>query len=71
MSDNFNNVKDRFLPLPESPSKGLEHEAKIMDFDIIRELGSGSFSNVYLVKHKETQAEYAIKSIDKRNKTNQ
>ena len=67
----FNNVKNRFLPLPESAQKGLEHEAKITDFDIIKELGSGSFGNVYLVHHKVTKAEFAIKAIDKRNKSNQ
>ena len=67
----LNNVKNRFLPIPESAQKGLEREVKITDFDIIKELGSGSFGNVYLVRHKITKAEYAIKAIDKRNKTNQ
>ena len=67
----INNVKNRFLPIPESAQKNLEREVKITDFDIIKELGSGSFGNVYLVKHKVTNAEYAIKAIDKRNKTNQ
>ena len=67
----LNNVKNRFLPIPESAQKGLEREVKITDFDIIKELGSGSFGNVYLVHHKVTKAEYAIKAIDKRNKTNQ
>ena len=71
MSEDLNNVKTRFLPIPESAAKGLEHEAKITDFEILKELGSGSFGNVYLVRHKETKAEYAIKAIDKRNKTNQ
>ena len=71
MESELNSVKNRFLPLPESAAKGLEHEAKITDFEILKELGSGSFGNVYLVKHKQTQAEYAIKAIDKRNKTNQ
>ena len=71
MSDLLNNVKNRFLPIPETAEKGLEHEAKITDFEILKELGSGSFGNVYLVRHKETKAEYAIKAIDKRNKTNQ
>ena len=71
MSAELNSVKSRFLPIPESAAKGLEHEAKITDFEILKELGSGSFGNVYLVKHKKTGAEYAIKAIDKRNKTNQ
>ena len=55
MSDDLNNVKSRFLPMPESAVKGLEHEAKITDFEILKELGSGSFGNVYLVRHKETK----------------
>ena len=67
----LNNVRSRFLPIPESASLGLEPEAKITDFEIIKELGSGSFGSVYLAKHKVTKAEYAIKAIDKRNKTNQ
>ena len=71
MSAELNSVKSRFLPIPESAAKGLEHEAKITDFEILKELGSGSFGNVYLVKHKKTGAEYANKAIDKRNKTNQ
>ena len=66
-----NNVKNRFLPLPETVSKGLEPEPKITDFQIIKELGAGSFGHVYLVTHKGTKAQYAIKAIDKRNKTNQ
>ena len=71
MSEELNNVKNRFLPIPEAALKGLEHEAKITDFDIIKELGSGSFGNVYLVQHKVTKAQYALKAIDKRNKANQ
>ena len=67
----INHVKNRFLPLPESVAKGLEPEPKITDFQIIKELGAGSFGHVYFVKHKVTKAEYAIKAIDKRNKTNQ
>ena len=67
----INNVKNRFLPIPESVAKGLEPEPKITDFKIIKELGAGSFGHVYLVRHKVTNADYAIKAIDKRNKANQ
>ena len=65
-----NNVMKRFLPIPESVSKGLEPEPKITDFNLIRELGSGTFGRVLLVQHKATQAQYAIKAIDKRNQAN-
>ena len=63
--------KNRFFPISENVSKGLEPEPKIMDFDILKEIGSGSFSTVYHVRHKKTKAEYAIKAIDKRKKTNE
>ena len=66
-----NLVKNRFLSIPESVNKGLEPEPKISDFELIRELGTGSFGRVFLVQHKKTKSQYAIKAIDKRNKTNQ
>ena len=66
----LNNVVNRFLPIPESVLKGLEQEPKITDFTLIKELGVGSFGRVLLVQHKKTQAQYAIKAIDKRNTTN-
>ena len=66
----INNVKNRFLPIPESVQRGLEREPKITDFSILKELGSGSFGHVYLVTHKKTKVQYAIKAIDKRDKTN-
>ena len=66
----INEVKNRFLPLSESVKQGLEPEPKITDFTITKELGAGSFGHVYLVTHKKTKVNYAIKAIDKRNKTN-
>ena len=66
----LNNVVNRFLPIPESVLKGLEPEPKITDFTLIKELGVGSFGRVLLVQHNKTQAQYAIKAIDKRNATN-
>ena len=66
----INNVMNRFLPMPESVLKGLESEPKITDFTLIKELGVGSFGRVLLVQHNLTQAQYAIKAIDKRNKAN-
>ena len=65
-----NDVQNRFLPIPESVLKGLESEPKISDFNLLKELGAGSFGRVLLVQHKITQAKYAIKAIDKRNKAN-
>ena len=65
-----NQVVNRFLPIPETVLKGLEPEPKITDFTLIRELGIGSFGRVLLVQHNVTQAQYAIKAIDKRIKDN-
>ena len=67
----LNNVRNRFLPISESVLKKLEPEPKIKDFQIIKELGVGSFGKVVLVSHKKTKVQYAIKAIDKKNKTNQ
>ena len=67
---NINPVKNRFLPLSQSVALNLEPEPKITDFKIIREIGSGSFGRVYLAKHLKTKVDYAVKVIDKRNKTN-
>ena len=61
----LNDVKSRFLSLPKSATEGLEHEPKKSDFNIIKELGMGSFGTVYLVSHKKTKAQYALKAIDK------
>ena len=66
----LNNVVNRFLPVPENVLKGLEPEPKISDFTLIKEIGTGSFGRVLLVQHKITKAQYAIKAIDKRNRTN-
>ena len=66
----INKVNNRFLPIPESTLKGLESEPQIKDFEIIKELGSGSFGRVFLARHKQTKVQYAIKAIDKMNKTN-
>ena len=63
-----NDVHNRFLPIPGTVLKGLESEPKISDFTILKELGAGSYGRVILVQHKITQAKYAIKCIDKRNK---
>jgi len=66
----INKVNKRFLEIAESVAKCLEPEPKINDFTILKELGSGAFGHVYLVVHKTTNAQYAIKAIDKRNKSN-
>ena len=65
-----NKVINRFLPIPENVLKGLEPEPKITDFTLIREIGVGSFGRVLLVMHNKTQAQYAVKAIDKRIKDN-
>ena len=65
-----NKVLERFLPVPENVLKGLEPEPKITDFTLIKEIGVGSFGRVFLAQHNVTQAQYAIKAIDKRIKDN-
>ena len=65
-----NTLTNRFLPIPESVSKGLEPEPKLNDFIVIKELGSGSYGHVFLAQHKITQVKYAIKAIDKRSAVN-
>ena len=66
----LNSVKNRFLPISESVLNGLEPEPTINDFTIKKEIGNGSFGRVYLATHLKTKIDYAIKVIDKRNKTN-
>ena len=63
----LNSVKNRFLPLPRSATEEIEHEPNISDFNIIKEIGNGSYGKVYLATHKKTKAKYAIKAIDKLN----
>ncbi|KAI1693983.1 protein kinase domain-containing protein [Ditylenchus destructor] len=41
----------------------IQPNAKLADFEIIRELGHGNFGNVSLVKYKLTQEVYAMKEI--------
>ena len=38
--------------------------ASINDYEIIKEIGKGSFSNVFLVKKKINQKEYALKKVN-------
>ena len=71
MSDRFNKAKQRYLPICESVLLGLESEAKITDFIIIKGMGNQTISserpfNVYHIKHKKTQVEYAVKAFAKR-----
>ena len=65
-----NGNDNRLLPINESVLKGLELETRINDFNILKELGSGAFGRVYLVEHKKTNVKYAVKALDKRNKSN-
>ncbi|KAI8868283.1 Pkinase-domain-containing protein, partial [Ramicandelaber brevisporus] len=53
-------------PSPQliAPNTRPEH-VRLGDFSIVRTVGTGSFSRVYLVKHKSTSQFYAIKRVDK------
>lgn len=45
--------------------KPFIHKETLEDFDIIQALGSGSFGNVFLIKHKGSSKLYALKAIEK------
>ena len=62
----INNVLYRLLPITKSVELGLEPEPKKTDFKFLKELGSGSFGRVFLVQHNKTNAQFALKTIDKR-----
>jgi len=66
----INKVSNRFLGLSPSVKSGLEPEPKKTDFNYIKDLGSGSFGRVFLVMHKKTKCQYALKIINKQNKSN-
>lgn len=70
MSMKLNEVKKRILPISESVKKGFESETKITDFEILKSLASDENGHLFLVRHKETKAEYAIKAFDKRTDFN-
>ena len=38
--------------------------SSLSDYEIIKEIGKGSFSTVYLVKKKITQKEFALKKVN-------
>ena len=61
---------ERFLQIPPSVAKGLEPKPSRSDFIEEAFLGKGSYGRVTLSRHKKTQAQYAIKAIDKRTKIN-
>lgn len=68
----INKVKFRLLELwPPSVKGGFENETQISDFDNLIKVGEGSFGVVFKAVYKKTGAVYAIKAIDKKNKTNQ
>ena len=56
------------LPLPSKPliADTLGESIRLDWFDIVEELGKGSFGCVYLVKKKTTGEIYALKALDKR-----
>jgi serine/threonine protein kinase len=66
----LNDVKNRFLPLPRNAVEEYEPEPNLSDFEIIKEVGVGSFGKVYLVSHKKTRHKFALKTIDKLDEVN-
>ena len=45
----------------------MQKNSSIDNYEIIKEIGKGSFSNVFLVKKKENQKEYALKKVNLSN----
>lgn len=60
-------TRERLLFISPSVASGAEREPQVSDFDTIenKALGEGAFGEVFKVRHKETQIEYAIKVISK------
>jgi serine/threonine protein kinase len=60
-------TRERLLFLSPSVASGAEREPQVSDFDTLdkKALGEGAFGEVFRVRHKETQIEYAIKVISK------
>ena len=48
-------------------SLGIEKSFEISDFEIIKDLGKGSFGTVKLVKNLKTGNHYALKCLDKKD----
>lgn len=68
----INKVKFRLLEIwPPSVRLGFENETQISDFENLQKIGEGSFGTVHKATYKKTGAVYAIKAIEKNNKTNQ
>lgn len=68
----INKVTKRLLEIwPPSVKNGLEDETQILEFEEKVKIGQGSFGTVFKAKYKKTGTIYAIKAIDKTNKTNQ
>ena len=64
-------VRNFLNPTPLDTSMSTEHQSSFFgrvgpfDFEIIGEIGHGSFAVVYLVKHRKEQTLYAMKAMNK------
>ena len=45
----------------------MQKNSSIDDYEIIKEIGKGSFSNVFLAIKKENNKEYALKKVNLSN----
>jgi serine/threonine protein kinase len=60
--------EDQKMKTEESTvSLGIEKSFEISDFEIIRDLGKGSFGTVKLVKNILSGNHYALKCLDKKD----
>lgn len=51
---------------PDEPTSSHRADYTLADFELMRRLGDGSYSQVVLARHKTTGQEVALKIMDKR-----